>query len=157
MSYVLIGNRENDLKFCWFGYVTPVTLFVLGWNKTSCRMLLGCKVWIRFSRLILLYNNGSPEPIPILYIPNKLVYVTKYQAISVSFLAFQASARVVDLQWSTMCFRKGSAQGICTIYKSLFLNSFDLASFCSRSLRYKGQRLEAIGVGERVLSFPVSL
>lgn len=141
MSYVRIGNWENDLKLCWFGYVSPVTLFMLGWNKTSCLTLLGCKVWIRFSSLILLYNNGSPEPIPILYIPNKLVYVSKYQAISVSFLAFQATTKVVDLQWSKICFRKGSAQGICTVCRSLFLNSFDLASFCTRSLHYKGQRL----------------
>ena len=83
-------------------------------------MLLGCELWIRFSSLILLYNNWGPEPVHILYIPNKLVYVSKYQAISVSFLAFQASAKVVNLRWSKICFRKGSAQGICTIYKGVY-------------------------------------
>lgn len=106
---------ENDLKFCWFGYVPPVTLFVLGWNKTSCLTLLGCELWIGFSSLILLYDNWSPEPILIPYIPNKLGRVSKYQAISVSFLSFQASAKVVNLQWSQICFGKGSAQGICSI------------------------------------------
>jgi len=95
---VLIGDREQDLKFCWFGYVSPVTLFVLGSNKTSCLTLLECEVWIRFSGLILLYKSWGPEPIQILYIPNKLVYVSKYQAISVSFWAFQASAKVLNLQ-----------------------------------------------------------
>lgn len=54
---------------------------------------------------MLLYNNRVPEPMQIIYIPNKLVNVSKYQAISV-FLPFQASAEVVNLQWTKICFER---------------------------------------------------
>lgn len=154
MSYVCIGNRENDLKFCWFGYVSPVTLFMLGQNKPSCLTLLRCELWIRFSSLILLYNNWGPEPIQILYIPNKLLYGSKYQAISVSFLACQANTEDVVLQWSKICFREGSAQGIFPIYKigyflTPLIQLYSVQLFCAMKVRDYRQQ----GQGEECHTF----
>lgn len=69
---------------------------------------------------MLLYNNYGQEPIHVLYIPHKLVYVSKSQAISVSFLACQANTKDVDLQWSKICFGKDSAHGTFAIYNIVF-------------------------------------